>query len=401
MAGRITSRQKCPACGRSRQYAPAEFRPGERGLRCTCGKSWATKPVIEIKHKGKLYRITCDKKGQRFPAHLQPIETALGQIRSEIQNGTFHAEHWAPASTNYYLWSNYVAEFLKRDQARTAPATAESRKYCVKHLRWFEKIGSIREIRTAHCQDFANLPCLHMACSPVYRREILGLLKRILREAYEREDIIAVPVVPGVSVPEKEIEWLTPEAQALALEHIPEIHRPIFEFMMLYGCRPGEVCALMWDAIDFDKDVIWFKRTFSAGVLNETTKNRKSRPAPLYRAAGAILDRIPRGIGKTFVFQNPTARLYPHYTVKSLQGFWERALKRAGLKHIPLKNGTRHSRGMQLRNQEGWSLENIALVLGHSNSGVTARFYARGEVELVRALVEGEKVAKGLPTGKG
>lgn len=269
MAGKITSRQKCPACGRTGKYRIEEFRPGERGLKCECGGSWATKPIIELKYKGKLYRLTRNKTGQRFPAHLQPIETALGQIRHEIQAGIFHPEHWAPASNNAFLWKNYLAEFLKRQQGRCARSTYLAHRVRAKHLAWFEKVGSIRDIRTAHCQDFAALPCFNMACAPLYRREILGLLKRILKEAYEREDISSVPTVPAVKVPEKEIDWLTPEEQALVLKHIPEIHRPIFEFMMLYGCRPSEVCALMWDAVDMDKGIIWFKRTFSAFALAE------------------------------------------------------------------------------------------------------------------------------------
>lgn len=100
MAGRITSRQKCPACVRSGKYHIEEFRPGERGLKCECGGFWATRPIIEIKYKGRLYRITCDKIGQRFPAHLQPVETALGQIRADIKGHIFYPEHWAPTTSN-------------------------------------------------------------------------------------------------------------------------------------------------------------------------------------------------------------------------------------------------------------------------------------------------------------
>lgn len=40
--------------------------------------------------------------------------------------------------------------------------------------------------------------------------------------------------------------------------------KPIFELMILYAYRPSEACALMCDAIEFKKGIIWFKRTFSA-----------------------------------------------------------------------------------------------------------------------------------------
>lgn len=87
--------------------------------------------------------------------------------------------------------------------------------------------------------------------------------------------------------------------------------------------------------------------------------------------------------------------------MRVLEDHWPRAVKAAGIeRHMPLKNGTRHSLGMQLRNQQGWSIENIALRLGHSGHGVTAKYYAQGELELIRALVDGKTVAKWLPTEK-
>jgi len=150
-----------------------------------------------------------------------------------------------------------------------------------------------------------------------------------------------------------------------------------------------------------EKGLIWFKRTLSSRVLVESTKTRKSRAAPLYSAARAILEKLPRGIGRTYVFRNSRARNpLGRYTIDVLDNNWQLALKRARLKPIPLKNGTRHSLGMQLRNQEGWTIENIALRLGHREQRTTAVFYARGEVELLRALVEGPAVAKRLPTKK-
>ena len=83
----------------------------------------------------------------------------------------------------------------------------------------------------------------------------------------EKVDITEyVELVNGIFGREKiayahpEIEYITLEQQNTILSHIPERYRPIFQFMMEYGCRPGEARALQKDCI-VDKHII-IRRAF-------------------------------------------------------------------------------------------------------------------------------------------
>jgi integrase len=72
-----------------------------------------------------------------------------------------------------------------------------------------------------------------------------------------------MPNFPSIAVQEPAIHWLDSETQTKVLNAIPEAHRPAFVFMAEYGCRPGEVRALKWDAVNLETGQITIRRTFS------------------------------------------------------------------------------------------------------------------------------------------
>jgi integrase len=368
----------------------------------------ADRPEIQLKWQGKLYRLTHDAHGRRFVHYLE-AERALGLINDQIQRKAFWPSEWVSASANRMLWENYLADFLGRQKAEATRATYEVRRALARHLAWFNG-RNIKEIRTAHVQDFAALPCLHLALAPVTRSNLMATLATVFREAVRREDIERAPQIPRVVVPEREVAWMMPEEQALALAHIPAKHRPIFAFLMLYGCRVSEACALCWDAVDRAKGVISFRRTFSrGGELKETTKGRHEDLAPIYDDCARLLADLPQGIGPTPVFRNPDAHVAANplrwYGEYILRKYWRRALTEAGLPYIHLKNATRHSLGMQIVNvMDGGSLELASAALRHRGMDTTRKYYARPTLALLKSLRDGVdkgRVVNLLATEKG
>ena len=72
-----------------------------------------------------------------------------------------------------------------------------------------------------------------------------------------------------------EIEYLTMDQQQSVLDHIPPRDRPIFEFMMEYGVRPGEARAFKGTR---SRAVWWRLKDRSQGTkLRETTKTGRVR----------------------------------------------------------------------------------------------------------------------------
>ncbi|MFH1036148.1 MAG: tyrosine-type recombinase/integrase, partial [Pseudomonadota bacterium] len=216
-------------------------------------------------------------------------------------------------------------------------------------------------------------------------------LGHLFHEAARREDIERAPCIPAQELPERHIDWYSPQEQILVLAQVPEAHRPIFRFLFIYGCRVAEACALCWDAVDRGKGIVSFRRTFSRGMgLVPTTKSRRDRELPLFDDFEAYLDSIPPGIGQTPVYRNPDARTHElWYSPWVLRKIWIQACTAAGLEPIPLKNGTRHSAGMQLLNLQGADFEDVRLLLGHSDSTMTRR-YAQPGLARLKGLRDGK-----------
>jgi integrase len=393
MRGRIASRQKCPACGQAGHYDLKDFGRGRRALLCKCGGFIANRLEVVIRWHGVTYRLTHDQTSQRLTDYLH-AERALGLINNQIERGGFFPALWTSAKANKLLWENYLADYLAREERRLPRATFVAKRANARHLAWFNG-RNVREIRAADLADFAVLPCLELALSPGTRQNLMVLLQHLFRQAVNREDIERAPVVPRIAQSERAIPWLMPEEQALVLANIPHEDRPIFEFMFLYGCRPSEACALFWDAVDRPRGVLFFRRTISAGRLAENTKTRRDREVPIFDAFAGFLDSIPTGIGPTPVFTNLRAQTrHKRYDDHALNRVWHRAVAAAGLPPIPLKNGTRHSAGMQRLNLDGWHDSSVAMLLGHATSRTTQQFYARPQVALLKRLVDKDGHAK-------
>ena len=109
----------------------------------------------------------------------------------------------------------------------------------------------IRDIRKRHTREFLNsLPDFYNKVN------IRNQLQALLNWAYDNEDIEKPIKIPTIKVAEKPIEWLDAEQQAEILAYIPEHDKPVYIFIITYGCRPGEARALLWDCVDFRHDEI-------------------------------------------------------------------------------------------------------------------------------------------------
>lgn len=70
----------------------------------------------------------------------------------------------------------------------------------------------------------------------------------------------------------------------------PDHHAEV-AVMAYTAMRAGEVFALKWDCIDFERQEIKVRRSISAGVLTETTKTHGARTVPMAAELVAILKR--------------------------------------------------------------------------------------------------------------
>jgi integrase len=134
------------------------------------------------------------------------------------------------------------------------------------------------------------------------------------------------------------------------------------------GLRPGELDALRWERIDFDRDRIVVAQQFSAATLRlDTPKNHLRRDAPLTTHARAALQGLPREGEFCFVslrgeHWTPSSRAYHWKAVRAAAG-WEGSLYLA----------TRHFAGWYMVNELEMSSEDVAIALGHQDGGNLVR----------------------------
>jgi integrase len=134
------------------------------------------------------------------------------------------------------------------------------------------------------------------------------------------------------------------------------------------GLRPGELDALRWERIDFDRDRIVVAQQFSAATLKlDTPKNHLRREAPLTTHARAALQGLPREGEFCFVslrgeHWTPSSRAYHWKAVRAAAG-WEGSLYLA----------TRHFAGWYMVNELEMSSEDVAIALGHQDGGNLVR----------------------------
>ncbi len=207
---------------------------------------------------------------------------------------------------------------------------------------------------------------------------MLSALKTMLKYAWRNEDIQRVPPFPKLSYKLPEIEYITLSEQEKILSYIPELHRPIFQYMMEYGCRPGEARALQRDCIK-DGNII-IKRAFANNLLRETTKSGKTRQDEITPYFQEILDNIPLNISQ-FVFVREDGK---PYTSKNLNEIWHNACEMADI-HIKLYNGVRHSLACQLLDKD-IDIDIVRQQLGHNKIEMTQRYAKRSNGKRTEVL---------------
>ena len=212
-------------------------------------------------------------------------------------------------------------------------------------------------------------------------KNIMGVLKAFLN--FYKKSIPDFPDFPVITVREKPIEWLTEEEQTKVIEHIPDKDKPIFEFMRHYGCRLNEAGGLLKRNVYLDNDpayVVIQTVLTENGKLKPYTKTKRLKVLPILPELRSIFDT--NGDGE-FVF---TRRGRP-YRKRTFEYIWNRANKLSGIKKINLYNAVRHSFGCQRLN-EGYSLDEIRAVMGHTNPKTTER-YAGYQVKSLESIIRG------------
>lgn len=340
------------------------------------GKGW----YVNLYWKAKRYRRFHYDEQVGF-IYKELADQIASAINADIKRKgkAFDPRQWFRTPGYEFQFNRFANKWLLENESRYAPSVKwHVNRYTGMFIDYFGSMD-LREIRKADIREYEKSIPEHLA--PKTRQNILGLLHKIFADAYDDEMIGRIPGFPKIEVPEPEVIWISREWQDKIIEAIPEHDRPIFIFIRTWGIRPGEARALMWDCVDFEKEIITIRRNFSGAGCNhlkEYTKTKRIRYLPFTEELEAIFKRL-RGISG-FVFRNHQGRPY----TADISRIWAEARSKVGCPDkVTLYQGTRHSFATQHLDK----LDLVRQVLGHSKADMTRRYQGLN-LEKVKELGE-------------
>ena len=140
----------------------------------------------------------------------------------------------------------------------------------------------------------------------------LIVVKQLFKWAAGKGKMLAANPLADATVPEPPPTpqpCFTPQQVELLLRNAKPSERPIWALMAYTGLRVGEVVALRWQHVLFDRGEHGFINV-QLGGSNGTTKGKRSRLVPIHPDLLPILLALPREHATVFV-RAPNTR-YPH-----------------------------------------------------------------------------------------
>jgi len=373
MAGRVRSKQACPRCGGKFKGEP---------LGCPSCLTIPTRYFLDVPWKGERLKIYTGKDGHPL-AHWEGAQRLLEAIRHEIDTGRFDPREYQTRELKSLRFDNYAQEWLRRRQKElerghiSLSYFQECQSYVHRYFVPFFERRSIRDLREAHVEDFRDQLPEHLSAKTVFN--ILGILRKLFRDAYRRKDILVLPEFPKIPKGEPVTQWISEEDQELVLAQMKDpVRRAFYFFLIKQGCRPAEARALKWDQIDFKSGLVTIAASFTRDVFKSYTKERDVRYLPLHPQVREVLQALPRSIlGWVFTYQGKPLSQW------LASNYWRRCAKKAGI-NVNCYEGTRHSLASQAINR-GVSERKVGDFLGHKTN-VSTRRYAKMRTEALKEV---------------
>lgn len=225
--------------------------------------------------------------------------------------------------------------------------------------------------------------------SPSTINRIMGILRMIMDEAAMHFEIQNPCLsVKRLKVPRKDIHPFSMDEVQQLIERVRPDYRPYLTLRFFTGLRSGEAHGLRWKHVDFLRNQLLIRETFSNGRTEYTKTDGSQREIHLSLMVREALmqmrpdgyDRSPRDFDEVYVFR--TRRNTPLDNTNFNDRVWKPLLRNLGLAY---------RRPYQMRHTcatlwlaSGEAPEWIARQLGHTTTEMLFRIYSRFVPNLTR-----------------
>lgn len=235
---------------------------------------------------------------------------------------------------------------------------------------------------------------LNEGLSPKYVSDVIIVFKAMAKytsKVHGYRNILTDVVMPKYTKEEKPLLTLI-QQRKLCNYLFSNLNPTTLCLLLSYyaGLRVGEVCGLMWDDIDFEKEVLTVRRTVqrinngSSGtqLIIDTPKSRSSqRTIPIPTFLMKLL-RESRSNNNHYILSNSERIIEP----RTLQRRFQTILKKAGLPSVNY-HCLRHMFATNSL-QAGFDVKTLSEILGHSSVETTLNRYVHSSMERKRACME-------------
>lgn len=331
---------------------------------------------------GRSYQEAKEKLAERKSRLPECKELSAGKITGERKGTQPEAEK--------ILLSDAAGQWLGEVKAKKKPATYI--KYSLiyqKHLQpAFQRVPLSRITDSFVRERISD----HLSVS--LQKSIYCVLNQILKFA-SRKYSASIPVLkrPEGYAPKNPVQVFTRKEQARLLSSLcreTDCFKSAVLLCLYTGLRLGELCALRWEDIDFENQIIMVSRTvqrlYAEGqqtktVLLETPPKsvHAIRAIPVPAAALAVLGRLKNK--KEYVFGGSKA-LEP----RTMQNHFRKILKESGIEYKNFHT-LRHTFSTNCI-EGGTDVKSLSEMLGHSDVQVTLNRYVHPSMDTKRRYLD-------------
>lgn len=301
-----------------------------------------------------------------------------GDIRRRYRLGTDdpkEAARRAPAryaeltrpkgSTVRELWQSYCLD-------KEGRAVVTTMKYTWKALEPFFGDLEGEAVSVADCRTYTESRRLAGKKDGSIHTE-LGHLRSVLVWAQKQRLIAHAPHIERPTKPEPKDGYLTRQEVGRLMEkaNVPHVRLAIL-LMISTGARSAAALQLTWDRVDFDRRMIQLRNPF------DRTRRKGRATVPINDTLLSALQEAKEGALTPYVIE------WAGKPVLSIK----KGIKTAGSaigRPDASPHMLRHSAAVWLA-EDGHSMEEIAQFLGHENSRITFKAYARYSPDYLRRL---------------
>ena len=229
--------------------------------------------------------------------------------------------------------------------------------------------------------------------SPKTVRDMLSIVKSITDFAWDENIITSRPIIPYPKRQQQTIRVLSRQEQSsleVALAVNGDIHKLGILLCLYTGLRIGEICALLWQDISPEYDMLFVRQTLQrvkningdggkTKILIDTPKSMRSvRTIPIPKFLSPLLRDYARSSHTYFLSKDDAVFTEP----RTMQNHFARIVKTANIADANY-HCLRHTFATRCI-EAGVDVKSLSEMLGHANVNITLNRYVHSSFEQKR-----------------